>query len=848
MPAPRKKFVKRVELFNKLENLADYKLVLVKGAAGSGKTTLLTSFIRHCSGIPFQWLTVEEDNNNIFSFWYYFAEAVAEYLGDGKEEVSSFFDAVLQKEDIERLVEILINQLDGEKHLAIAIDDFHHLTDETLLSTIEYFIKHMPDNVHIVLLTRDEPKIYLGDLSMSGGLLNIDESLLRFTPRESADFLTGSLGLSLNEGVMKEISDLCEGWAGGLQLIALACVSKSPKVADDIKIFNKYSIEYLSKEILDSLPEKYRSFLIKTSNLSYFNGDICDRLLEIPNSSDMIHELLEKNLFIVCIDEERELYRYHNIFGEFLRLRFSTLDEAEKSQLYEKAAQIFRETGDLEESIRLMGCNRNYQGMLELLKVLEPNYRGWIYLPQIPLEYLKKNLDFVIQLFFYYYYSSDFKAIENMVEACKKEMEDQSVWRFLKIARSMLVEFDMCTELLTVDEIEQLNVSNTTKAILYLKTAAFYYIKFELREALVFIEKPMTLDSKNSNPLIRLTTLSLKCGVKEELGDLAECERLFAEIFREIEKLRLLNKFRANYYIGLTGIYIKSYQLKKADECLINAQDYGYGGNLYVDAGYLYNLAEVRILQGNKEEGQKLLQELLQNDAYRNLLYTSGIVKLLLYANALTAEFADSYKRMYAQCEPVFLRIEDKLAYAKILLAEGNRELALSLVDEILPVARNQKIKYKLVEAILFKINVLSGIEPADRAEIKNLIREAVYYSYENKILSPYVYEGESLIPYLTLLKAERTKDLKTGELAFINVLLEILGKDGCGGGNSILSEREMEVLNAMATGATNKEIGDKLCISVATVKTHIINIYSKLQVNSRIEAVEYAHRQKWLT
>ncbi|MDF2985053.1 MAG: transcriptional regulator, LuxR family [Eubacterium sp.] len=845
MPAPRKNFVRRVELFKKLEGISEYRVVLVKGVAGSGKTTLLTSFIKDYSHMPFKWLTLEGDNNNIFSFWYYFVETVADYLGEMKEEVSSLFNAVLQKEDIERLIEILINQLDGEKQLAIVIDDFQHLEDEALVDTIEYFIKHMPENVHIVILTRDEPSIYFGDLVMNGSVLYIDEAMLKFSPEEGVAFLTGSLGLKLNEEVVSEINELCEGWVGGLQLIALACINRSPKVMKDIKIYNKYAVDYLSKEILDSLPEKYRSFLIKTCNLSYFNEDICNRLLGINNSRSIIQELLDKDLFIICIDEERELYRYHNIFGEFLRLRFSTFHEAEKSELYTKAALIFKAAGDLEESIRQLYCNRDYGGMIELLKVLEPNYKGWVYLPKIPVEHLKEDVDLIIQLFFYYYYNADLKGIENMVESCKKEMEDQSIWRFVKIVKAMLVDFDMCTDLMTIDEIEQFNVSSTTKAILYLKTAAFCYIKFELHKALQFIERAAVIDSQNSNPFIRLTVLSLKCGVKEELGELSECERLFSELFKVLEKSRILSKYMSNYYIGLTGILIKAYKLDQAEEALLNAQRYGYGENLYIDAGYLYNLAEVRILQGQKEEGQKLLLQVLSNHAYKNILYASGIVKLLIYANILTPEFTDKYKRMYMECDPAYLRIEDKLAYAKVLMQQGSLNESLSLVDEILPVARNQKIKYKLVEAILFKINILANSEKIDNNEIKNLMREAVYYGYENRIISPFIYEGQYLSKYLAELKEEKIKDLKEKEKVFINELINYLKQDNSE--EQLISERELEVLREMSTGATNKEIGEKLCISVSTVKTHIINIYSKLQINSRVEAVEYGRKQKWI-
>lgn len=650
IPAPRKNYIERTELFEELKGLEEYGLILVKGVAGSGKTTLLASFIREYASVKFKWLSLDSENNNVFSFWYYFTEAVSDYLGDAKNDVTALFDAVFQKEDID--------------------------------------------------------------------------------------------------------------------------------------------------------------------------------------------------LFLVCIDEDKQLYRYHNVFGEFLKLRFSTLDEQEKSNLLEKASDIFREIGDLEESAKLRLYNKNYKGMLETLNLLEPNYKAWSHLSRVPMAYLKENLDFIVQLFYYYYYNSDYKGIELMVEACSKEMEDQKTWRFLKIIKSMLVDFELCTELMTVDEIEQIRVSDTTKAILYLKTAAFLYMKFELNTALDFIEKAAIYDH-GKNPFITLSVLSLRCGVKEELGDLKECERLYGDIFTRLESFKLLSDYKTNYYVGLTGIYIKTYQIEKARQCIGYAAKLYKEDNLYMDAAYLYNLIEIRLLQGNLEDMRQMLEKLLHVDAYKNILFMSGVIKLLIYADCMTSEISRNYNKMYAECDPAFIRIEDTLAYAKIMLHDGNPSIALELTDEVLPAARNQKIKFKLVEALLFKISILHTLNQ-EMAEIKNLMREAIYYSYENNILSPFIYEGEYLLKYLTAVREERFNDLKNGEKIFMHQLEELLKKDKVD--STPLSERELEVLNEMATGATNKVIADNLCISVSTVKTHIINIYSKLNVGTRVEAVELARKIKLLT
>ncbi len=60
-------------------------------------------------------------------------------------------------------------------------------------------------------------------------------------------------------------------------------------------------------------------------------------------------------------------------------------------------------------------------------------------------------------------------------------------------------------------------------------------------------------------------------------------------------------------------------------------------------------------------------------------------------------------------------------------------------------------------------------------------------------------------------------------------------------GGPQVLSERELEVLRLMAAGAANKNIASDLAISESTVKTHVTNIFQKLEVNHRTEAVTQA-------
>ncbi len=142
-------------------------------------------------------------------------------------------------------------------------------------------------------------------------------------------------------------------------------------------------------------------------------------------------------------------------------------------------------------------------------------------------------------------------------------------------------------------------------------------------------------------------------------------------------------------------------------------------------------------------------------------------------------------------------------------------------------------VALKLVEALLFKRTLL--MQAGSLRQAADALREAVYYGCLSRILSPFLMEGPELAKPLNQLIVERGADLSGGEKLFIGELAARLKPAHA---ESLLSEPELEVLMQLATGASNKEIGERLYISLSTVKTHVINIYSKLEAASRVEAV----------
>ena len=153
MPYPRRNHIRREVLFAKLDGVKDHLVTLVRGAAGSGKTTLLTSYIACRAGMPYKWLSLDEDLDDGFAFWRYFAAALS---GSGAGGVAALMNAAMGREEISGLMPALAEEIGEMGEFALVLDDFHLIRDGALLSELDELLKNCPENAHFVLLTREE--------------------------------------------------------------------------------------------------------------------------------------------------------------------------------------------------------------------------------------------------------------------------------------------------------------------------------------------------------------------------------------------------------------------------------------------------------------------------------------------------------------------------------------------------------------------------------------------------------------------------------------------------------------------------------------------------------------------
>jgi LuxR family maltose regulon positive regulatory protein len=732
---------------------------------------------------------------------------------------------------------MLLDKLSSAGELSLVLDDFQMVKEPFLIATIDSFIKNMSDNVHLIFLTRDLPEIYLGTLYIEDSVLILDEKDIRLSPNESRAFLLHTIKLDRSEEQLQSMIEASGGWIGGLQLLAAASKDKSSPIMQNLTFSNHLIEGYITKEIFQYLSEDEQTFLTQTAILRYFNEEICKRYLPGVDFTSMMESILQRNLFVINIDGEAGVYRYHAILYDYLNGVFDRTVQSGR-ELHQLAAQIYYEVGDEEESLyHLFAIQDYHQIMVQLLKMPQTTLT-FTYMMKVPLEEIIRNRDFAYQYFFCYYASVDIESCDRIYTFLKENMKEDSTF-------SAFAHADMFfnvnwgyqkVSVLSMEQISRLPLNKVSIAYLLIKEAYFLLLEAEYKEALTYLDRAEEIYKETGNLYIGFFILAEKAQILEDIGNLKEAIHIYQLMLPLTDKLHTL---KATYYIGIAGVYTKQLALSKANESLVQAKSILTPDAVNMDSAYQYTLAEYCYIIGKTDKTEEIVTSLLDQEMFRNIFYSARLLRYPIYRGN-HRKLAQQYIIDYNAADNMEKIMDTELLYSGILYEEGDFEQALQVVDRMIAKARKAQNKLKIIEGDLLKARFLSENDGKIR-EIRNLFIEAVTYAYENLIALPFWFEKVTVSKLLTQMGAEIQEKLTKEEIDFVKSILKIEGEVGLEIGDSLsddLTQREREVLNEMAKGCTNKEIAEQLCISLATVKSHVINIYGKLGVNNRVAAI----------
>ena len=281
--------------------------------------------------------------------------------------------------------------------VSLVLDDVHVITDPEAVGSLAQLARRASEGFRLVLVSRNDPPIGLPRLRVEGRLRELRGEDLAFSTEETTAYLEGQ-GLDLPGTAIRTLQDRTEGWAAGVRIAALALVGSDDRCGlierfggDDHAV-----ADYLVTEVLASLTEERRGFLLRTSICSLLRVDLARELSGREDAGALLDGLERDHVFTQRQGRTREVYRYHELFRTYLLAELRRVDPAVERELHRTAAVWHaahgetlqavehlvrgRHVGDLSEVIGADGIGAildgNAQTMAGLLETIEPRDRS----------------------------------------------------------------------------------------------------------------------------------------------------------------------------------------------------------------------------------------------------------------------------------------------------------------------------------------------------------------------------------------------------------------------------------------------------------------------------------------
>lgn len=473
---------------------------------------------------------------------------------------------------------------------------------------------------------------------------------------------------------------------------------------------------------------------------------------------------------------------------------------------------------------------------------------AWSYLNRVPVDVLIADADLAAQCFWFNMGNFNLEQCRILFDKFREHYGNSDVFSVVQFTESYISSKTGCIlpryHAMTAGQIDRLHFGPVVKAMALIENAAALIELMQYEEAENCVENAIQTCA-GINIFVDFFAYNELAQVYEETGRLNDSLLCYEKSKKLLDSPSMMSWYGSNYYFGLIGVYMRRMELGKADEILKKVKDLMDSQSCHIDITditLLHHEAEMRFLSGNDEAGAAYVEGILTEYPSVSVLTMGRLIHELDCADQLRPDLADQFLEELKSAEGYKCQPFMRLLRARLLFRKGRAAEALRETDEILTFSRLHANKLRLVEAGLQKIYMLTKTGgTVEKREIMNLLRETIHYAQKDRIIMPFYLDRRVLLPQLRELASAAGKNaIDAQEALFLNDILKVCGHaPDTGKEPDALSARELEVLNELSLGITNREIADKLCISQATVKTHVLSIFGKLDVSSRMLAVQ---------
>ncbi len=875
IPQSRQKVVVRARLSAQFNETLHRKLTLLSAPAGFGKTTLLAEWCNQ-QRAPVAWLSLEESDSPPARFLAYLVAAlqtVAPQIGQGILPVLQ----APQPPPTEAILTVLVNELAAiPEQFILVLDDYHLIDSVEVDHALAFLLAHLPPQMHIVIATRQDPQLPLSQLRARDELIELRAADLRFTFSEAAEFLNQVMGLNLSAQDIQALESRTEGWIAGLQLAALSMRGQTD-TENFIQSFtgsHRFVLDYLLEQVLLQQTQEIQTFLLHTSILERLCGPLCDAVLNVRDgtSNGTLAQLERANLFLFPLDDERLWYRYHHLFADLLRQRLrqkfadASADTNGIAELHQRASTWYENNdmhieafqhaaaaNDVERAARLIESGKipfHFPGVVHIILNWLDALPKHVLDARPALRWRSAALSLIIGITTGVPEKLD--AAEEGLQGAPLTKETRNLIGRIATARATLaltrydVENILVQSRRALEYLDAHNLPDRTSA--YWTQSIAYFFQGERVAAREAVNRAMTLAQASGSNFSRLLATSTSGTLHEidnELDTAVETYRRALQLAGEPAI-----SFASDAHLGLARIFYQWNDLDAAQYHGIKSLELARQYDRVIDR-YIVSevfLARLKLAQGDVAGASAILMRAEQDARAKNFVMQmpaiaeAQVLLLLKQGNfAAAAQLAQTYKLPMSQ--------------ARVLLAQGDASAALTALEPLRALAESKRwadeqLKVMVLQAVALYAN-------KQREKSIELLGDALALAEPANYIRLFVDEGE---PMQLLISDFRFSILKTLPhlRAYLEKLLaafqipqskseirnqKLVPKEYEGSKILIepLSERELEILNLIAQGYSNQEIGERLFLALSTVKGHNRVLFDKLQVKNRTEAVSRA-------
>ena len=893
MPPNRPDLVPRQRLIEHLDEGLQGKMTLVSAPAGFGKTSLLSEWVQHL-GQPVAWLSLDKNDNDLIRFLTYMIAALQRI----NEDIGVDIQAVLsesQSPNLEIMLTKFVNDIEViPEQFIFVLDDYHLIEAEPVNSALNFLIEYQPPNMHLVISSRSDPLLPISRLRVRGELSEVRVRDLRFTKDETAAFLNGLMGFDLSPKNIDALEGRTEGWIASLQLAALSMRGRDdwPEFIAAFSGSHRYVIDYLADEIMSRQPEEVKIFLRRTSILERFTAPLCDAVVneEVSGNTNILDYLEHSNLFLIPLDDHKEWYRYHHLFADFLSLHLHKEEPEQLPELHRRASQWFEIEGLIDEAIRHALAAKDLERATRLVEsiagslVIRRFSNILINLVnQLPSEIWQKSSMLCVWYAWALIFLGQYYAVEPNLKIAENHWDEEAgvpLNGYISTVRAYLAnvkgDYQKAIDL-SNQALEQMSKSSAEKDTLIFRGAAVIWLGVnhrmlgDLDRAREFFTEAAKLNEEAGSIYAAVSAKCQLANLAMIQGQLHRAKEICQQGFQLVKRWADEQEEGQRTLVAASELHLMLgtvlYQwndlegaelyIQRAVELLEVGEDQGS-----IDA---YRIsAFINQAEGDYEAAFDLfgkINSLKDNIPLPrvNSLLKPSLEQLRILLSRVRPEMAYLLNDVAKEVEGMGIRpddgidlsntdyaIENKHAdLARALIALERVSEALSLIEPLLKGARSSG---RLGDEICYLIlNALAHHALGDDATALVSLNEALTLAKPQGYLRIFIDEG---VPMAEMLQIAMTQNVEPDYAEKLLALFpdeireSVHIRDVTISQPLVepLSDRELEVLQLMTEGYKYKEIAEQLVISVNTVRHHTRNVYSKLNVNNRAQAIARAN------